>query len=124
MKQLGKMKPVAMTTAILTADGQTINVPLVNGQIPANYAMAVGQQPGLVPAEQRAQDLRNNLAKYSEEELAQLAEGGIIYRDNGGVMEVEKIAEKKSVHLAAIKQMARDRPEPTAMLIKTWLAEV
>jgi flagellar M-ring protein FliF len=124
VKQLGKMKPVAMTTAILTADGQTINVPLVNGQIPANYAMAVGQQPGLVPAEQRAQDLRNNLAKYSEEELAQLAEGGIIYRDNGGVMEVEKIAEKKSVHLAAIKQMARDRPEPTAMLIKTWLAEV
>jgi hypothetical protein len=36
----------------------------------------------------------------------------------------EKIAEKKSVHLAAIKQMAKDRPEPTAMLIKTWLAEV
>ena len=124
VKQLGKMKPVATTTAILTADGQTVNVPLVNGQIPSNYAMVMGQHPGLVPAEQRAQDLRNNLARYSEEELAQLAEGGIIYRDNGEVMEVEKIAEKKSVHLAAIKQMAKDRPEPTAMLIKTWLAEV
>ncbi|MDH4388952.1 MAG: flagellar basal-body MS-ring/collar protein FliF [Fimbriimonas sp.] len=124
VKQLSKMKPLATTTAILTAEGQTVNVPLVNGQIPSNYAMVMGQHPGLVPAEQRAQDLRNNLARYSEEELAQLAEGGIIYRDNGGVMEVEKIAEKKSVHLAAIKQMARDRPEPTAMLIKTWLAEV
>ncbi len=124
VKQLSKMKPLATTTAILTAEGQTVNVPLVNGQIPSNYAMVMGQHPGLVPAEQRAQDLRNNLARYSEEELAQLAEGGIIYRDNGEVMEVEKIAEKKSVHLAAIKQMAKDRPEPTAMLIKTWLAEV
>ena len=124
VKQLSKMKPLATTTAILTADGQTVNVPLVNGQIPSNYAMVIGQQPGLVPAEQHAQELRNNLARYSEEELAQLAEGGIIYRDNGEVMEVEKIAEKKSVHLAAIKQMAKDRPEPTAMLIKTWLAEV
>ena len=123
VKQLGKMKPVAQSTSIVLADGQTINVPLVNGQIPANYAM-VGQQPGLNPAEQHAQDLQNNLARYTEEELAQLAEGGIIYRDNGAVMEVEKIAEKKSVHLAAIKQMAKDRPEPTAMLIKTWLAEV
>lgn len=123
VKQLGKMKPLAQSTSIVLADGQTINVPLVNGQIPANYAM-IGQQPGLIPAEQHAQDLQNNLARYTEEELAQLAEGGIIYRDNGGVMEVEKIAEKKSVHLAAIKQMAKDRPEPTAMLIKTWLAEV
>lgn len=123
VKQLGKMKPVAQTTSIVTADGQMISVPLVNGQIPANYAM-VGQQPGLERADQPSHALQNNLAKYSEEELAQLAEGGIIYRDNGEVVEVEKIAEKKSVHLAAIKQMAKDRPEPTAMLIKTWLAEV
>lgn len=125
VKQLGKMKPVAHSTSIVLADGQTIHVPLVNGQIPANYAMVAGQQPGLVPANNHAETLQNNLSKYTEEELAQLAEGGgIIYRDNGEVVEVEKIAEKKSVHLAAIKQMAKDRPEPTAMLIKTWLAEV
>lgn len=127
VKQLGKMKPVAQTTAIVLADGQTVTVPLVNGQIPAQYAMVGGQgyqQPGLVPAGHHAEDLHNNLSKYSEEELAQLAEGGIIYRESGDVVEVEKIAEKKSVHLAAIKQMAKDRPEPTAMLIKTWLAEV
>ncbi len=124
VKQLGKMKPVAHTTSIVLADGQTVSVPLVNGQIPANYAMVGAQQPGLVPAGQHAEDLHANLSKYTEAELAQLADGGIIYRDNGEVMEVEKIAEKKSVHLAAIKQMAKDRPEPTAMLIKTWLAEV
>ena len=123
VKQLGKMKPLGQTTSIVLADGQTVSVPLVNGQIPANYAMVGGQQPGLVPAAQHVQDLQHNLAKYSEEELAQLADGGIIYRDNGEVVEVEKIAEKKSIHLAAIKQMAKDRPEPTAMLIKTWLAE-
>jgi flagellar M-ring protein FliF len=127
VKQVGKMRPVAHSTAIVMADGQTINVPLVNGQIPANYAMVAAggyQQPGLVPAGLPAQDPINKYAKYTEEELAQLADGGIIYRESGDVMEVEKIAEKKSVHLAAIKQMAKDRPEPTAMLIKTWLAEV
>jgi flagellar biosynthesis/type III secretory pathway M-ring protein FliF/YscJ len=52
-----------------------------------------------------------------------MGEDGIIYRDNNEIVEVEKIREKKSVHLSAIKQMAKDRPEPTAMLIKTWLTE-
>lgn len=126
VKQVGKMKPIAQTTAIVTADGQTINVPLVNGQIPTNYAMvgAGAQMPQSLGAEAHAENLTNQIARYSEEELAQMTEDGVIYRDTGDVLEVEKIKERKSVHLAAIKQMAKDRPEPTAMLIKTWLAEV
>jgi flagellar biosynthesis/type III secretory pathway M-ring protein FliF/YscJ len=39
------------------------------------------------------------------------------------VIEVERIKEKKSAHLAAIKQMAKERPESTALLIKTWIAD-
>ena len=64
-----------------------------------------------------------NLSRFTEQELAQMTEDGVVFRDNGEIVEVEKIRERKSVHLAAIKQMAKDRPEPTAMLIKTWLAE-
>jgi flagellar M-ring protein FliF len=129
VKQLGKMsKPT--TTTVMTADGQMIQVPMVNGQIPSNYAMASSEhdfsdQGGHHHQGQgmEGQDPNTALSRYSNSELAGMGEDGIIYTDNSEVVEVEKIRERKSVHLAAIKQMAKDRPEPTAMLIKTWLAE-
>lgn len=128
VKQLGKMsKPT--TTTVMTADGQMIQVPMVNGQIPSNYAMAShdpqhGGSEGHLAHGMDGHDPQGNaLGRYSEGELTAMGEDGIIYTDNSEVLEVEKIRERKSVHLAAIKQMAKDRPEPTAMLIKTWLAE-
>ncbi len=123
VKQIGKLGKPALTM-VTTADGQMIQVPMVNGQIPGNYAMVNGGEGSLEPMESQAQaTFDRSLSQLSDAELAQLNEDGVIYRDSGEVVEVEKIREKKSVHLAAIKQMAKDRPEPTAMLIKTWLAE-
>lgn len=119
VKQIGKLgKPTY--ASVTTADGQVLQVPMVNGHVSTSYAMA-NHQDHHEPS--HSDHLSNSLSRYTEEELAQMTEDGIIYRDNGEIVEVEKIREKKSVHLSAIKQMAKDRPEPTAMLIKTWLAE-
>lgn len=120
VKQIGKLTKPTVTT-MTTPDGQVLQVPLVNGHIPTNYAMAHAQDHH--DPVHSGEPMNHNLARYTSEELAQLGEDGVIYRDNDEIVEVEKIKEKKSVHLAAIKQMAKDRPEPTAMLIKTWLAE-
>jgi flagellar M-ring protein FliF len=119
VKQLSKIgKPT--TATIMTADGQMMQVPMVNGQVPTNYAIANNSDRASVHG---VENYNKALGKYTEAELAQMGEDGIIYRDNDEIVEVEKIREKKSVHLSAIKQMAKDRPEPTAMLLKTWLAE-
>ncbi|HLP00161.1 MAG TPA: flagellar M-ring protein FliF C-terminal domain-containing protein [Fimbriimonas sp.] len=126
VKQIGKMGQPT-TTSIVMDNGQVLQVPLVNGQIPSNAILASMQDPAMQPrlAEDadNSESLQRSLAKFTEEELAQMTEDGIIYRSNEDVLEVEKIKEKKSAHLVAIKQMAKDRPEPTAMLIKTWLSE-
>jgi flagellar biosynthesis/type III secretory pathway M-ring protein FliF/YscJ len=74
------------------------------------------------PTPQNVEAYHRAISKFTDEELAEMGEDGIIYRDTDEILEVEKIREKKSVHLSAIKQMAKDRPEPTAMLIK-WLTE-
>jgi len=121
VKQISKLgKPTY--ASVTTSDGQVFQVPMVNGQVPTNYAMTNHQEHH--PERPHTTDgMTNSLSRYTEEEIAAMGEDGIIYRDNGEIVEVEKIREKKSVHLSAIKQMAKDRPEPTAMLIKTWLAE-
>lgn len=127
VKQLGKMSKDRAVGQIVTASGQVIEVPLVNGEIPTNYAMVAAHQPTVDLAELIQQEAANEdtrlAPRYTEEELARMSEDGIIYRGDDDIMEVEKIKERKSAHLAAIKQMAKDRPEPTAMLIKTWLSE-
>ncbi|MBI1332919.1 MAG: hypothetical protein JST12_03460 [Armatimonadetes bacterium] len=120
VKQISKIGKPSYTTLAMP-DGQMVQVPLVNGQVPQQYAM-VSSHDAAADAS-HGDSLNKHIARFSEEELAQMTEDGVIYRDNGEIVEVEKIREKKSVHLAAIKQMAKDRPEPTAMLIKTWLAE-
>ena len=115
VKQLGKISKPGMAS-VLTANGQVMQMPISGGQI----SMAGSHDPG----NPRGSEAYNQaLSKYSEAELAQIGEDGIIFRENEEILEVEKIKEKKSVHLSAIKQMAKDRPEPTAMLIKTWLTE-
>lgn len=126
VKQIGKMGQPT-TTSIVMADGQVLQVPMVNGQIPSNAILASMQDPSLQnrpmdPVESQ-ESLQRSLAKFTDEELAHMTEDGIIYRGSDDVLEVERIKEKKSAHLVAIKQMAKDRPEPTAMLIKTWLSE-
>jgi flagellar biosynthesis/type III secretory pathway M-ring protein FliF/YscJ len=114
VKQLGKVTKSTLVSAI-GSNGQVVQVPIATAQA---MGMEVDpSNPKSVEAYQRA------ISKYTDEELASMGEDGIIYRDNEEILEVEKIREKKSVHLSAIKQMAKDRPEPTAMLIKTWLAE-
>ncbi len=116
VKQVGKIsKPTVASlggmTSVMSADGQMVQVPMMRSE------SGDAASPQSVEAYQRA------ISKYTAEELAEMGEDGIIYRDNEEILEVEKIREKKSVHLSAIKQMAKDRPEPTAMLIKTWLTE-
>lgn len=126
VKQISKMGQPTMTS-IVAPNGQVLEVPMINGQIPANAILASLQEPSTAGQELSEADsgeaLQRSIAKFSEEELAQMTEDGIIYRNNNDILEVEKIKEKKSAHLVAIKQMAKDRPEPTAMLIKTWLTE-
>jgi flagellar biosynthesis/type III secretory pathway M-ring protein FliF/YscJ len=111
VKQISKFSKVGMVT--VGANGQ-----MRQGSLGGAYTGSdeSGAQPGS-EAYQRA------INKYSNSEIASMGEDGIIFLDTDEVVEVEKIREKKSVHLSAIKQMAKDRPEPTAMLIKTWLTE-
>lgn len=115
VKQVGKLGKTS-TMGMITTNGQVFQGSLGGGTFvpgsPENPA-----SPQSVEAYQRA------ISKYTDAELAEMGDDGIIYRDNDEILEVEKIREKKSVHLSAIKQMAKDRPEPTAMLIKTWLTE-
>lgn len=115
VKQVGKLGKTS-TVGMITTNGQVFQGSLGGGTFvpgsPENPA-----SPQSVEAYQRA------ISKYTDAELAEMGDDGIIYRDNDEILEVEKIREKKSVHLSAIKQMAKDRPEPTAMLIKTWLTE-
>jgi len=118
VKQLGKLTKSSVGR-VVTPDGQILQMPM-GGLGQASYAM--GRSPDGVEG-QDAEAYHRAISKYTDEELAKMGEDGIIYRDNSEILEVEKIREKKSVHLSAIKKMAKDRPEPTAMLIKTWLTE-
>jgi hypothetical protein len=117
VKQVGKLaKPTTMT--MVAPNGQVFQGSLGGGGFVASAGGPDNPaSPQSVEAYQRA------ISKYTDAELAEMGEDGIIYRDTDEILEVEKIREKKSVHLSAIKQMAKDRPEPTAMLIKTWLTE-
>lgn len=119
VKQLGKLTKPSFGTMV-AANGQLMQVPMGSGSGHMTYA--VDGTPDLSNP-QNAEAYKRAISKYTDEELAEMGEDGIIYRDNDEILEVEKIREKKSVHLSAIKQMAKDRPEPTAMLIKTWLTE-
>lgn len=122
VKQVSKLsKPTV--ASVTTSDGQVIQIPIVNGQVPTTFTMPTTAAVHDPYPMSHKENLNRTLSQLSDEELAAMSEDGVIYLDSGEVMEVEKIREKKSVHLAAIKQMAKDRPEPTAMLIKTWLAE-
>lgn len=118
VKQFGKMQK--QTATIVTPSGQLLQVPLVNGQIPAHYAMAnsPSSSTDMIPADPEA-TLAQSINRYSEDQI----HDGVAYFGDEEVLEVERIKEKKSAHLAAIKQMAKDRPEPTAMLIKTWISD-
>ena len=116
VKQLGKISKSG-TVSAMTANGQVMRMPMGSGQM----SMAGSHDPSNPHGTGEA--FNQALSKYSEAELAQMGTDGIIFRENEEILEVEKIKEKKSVHLSAIKQMAKDRPEPTAMLIKTWLTE-
>ena len=111
VKQLGKISKPTLAT-MMTVDGQMMQVPMGGGQVQTTY-MTTGNSDHA--SAQGVESYNKALSKYSEAELAQMSEDGIIYRDNDEIVEVEKIREKKSVHLSAIKQMAKDRPEPTAM---------
>ncbi|MEI7985645.1 MAG: hypothetical protein WCI55_08445, partial [Armatimonadota bacterium] len=114
VKQIGKVTKPTMVS-VTNANGQ-----VMQGSLGSSFPLGGPEDPASpksVEAYQRA------ISKYTDEELAAMGEDGIIYRDNEEILEVEKIREKKSVHLSAIKRMAKDRPEPTAMLIKTWLTE-
>ena len=115
VKQLGKLSKPSLGTMV-TANGQLIQVPTGNGTYALDGSSDLSN-PSNADAYNRA------ISKYTDQELAEMGTDGIIYRNNDEILEVEKIREKKSVHLSAIKQMAKDRPEPTAMLIKTWLTE-
>ena len=114
VKQVGKLTKPG-TVMVMNADGQ-----MVQGSLGGGYSGGGSEEIG---GHQSVEAYHRAISKYSDAELAEMGEDGIIYRDNEEILEVEKIREKKSVHLSAIKQMAKDRPEPTAMLIKTWLAE-
>lgn len=118
VKQFSKITKQQAT--IVTPDGQLLTVPLVNGQIPSHYALAStdgSESRELVKAS--PDDLVNSLAAGDEERLGD----SIVFRGEDEVIEVDRIKEKKSAHLSAIKQMAKERPEPTALLIKTWISE-
>jgi flagellar M-ring protein FliF len=127
VKQLGKM--TRTSTQVVTPDGQVFQVPMVNGQFPNNYAMVNGAQdeinsmsiqpydkPPAIDTEILTEGLESGRFSVN-------SEGGIVFHDEDEILEVKKIREKKSANLAAIKQMAGDRPEATAMLIKSWLSE-
>jgi flagellar M-ring protein FliF len=125
VRQLGKMTGEKMTQ-VVTPDGKVIQVPLVNGQIPMSYAMV--QEPehstSIEPYEESPRlDAAALQHGMDSGRFSVNAEGGIVFHDEEEVLEVKKIREKKSASLAAIKQMAVDRPEATAMLIKSWLSE-
>jgi flagellar biosynthesis/type III secretory pathway M-ring protein FliF/YscJ len=95
---------------------------LVNGQIPSHYALVnpANHQSKEKDAEpEPVSRLSQSLSRFSEDQVAD----GIAYVGDDEVIEVERIKEKKSAHLAAIKQMAKERPESTALLIKTWIAD-
>jgi flagellar M-ring protein FliF len=120
VKQFGKMQ--RQTATIVTPGGQLMQVPLVNGQIPSHYALVnpANHQSKEKDAEpEPVSRLSQSLSRFSEDQVAD----GIAYVGDDEVIEVERIKEKKSAHLAAIKQMAKERPESTALLIKTWIAD-
>ncbi len=114
VKQIGKVTKPTMIS-VTNANGQ-----VMQGSLGSSFPLGGPEDPA---SPQSVEAYQRAISKYTDEELAAMGEDGIIYRDNDEILEVEKIREKKSVHLSAIKQMAKDRPEPTAMLIKTWLTE-
>ncbi len=118
VKQLGKLTKPSLTA--MGSNGQLIQMPMGVGAGNSGF-VSDADLDSMSP--QNAEAYKRAISKYTDEELAEMGADGIIYRDNDEILEVEKIREKKSVHLSAIKQMAKDRPEPTAMLIKTWLTE-
>jgi flagellar M-ring protein FliF len=124
MKQLGKVTrtTIVPTTALATAGGPTYGYSQGGmasiSPVIVEELKNLGLEPGTEAYQAIAATIEANTPAMNEAD-----ENGIIYRDSSDVMEVQKIREKKSSHLIALQQMAKERPEPTAMLIKTWLSE-
>ena len=142
VKQIGKFSKPAMVT-MSTPQGTLVQIPATtyaSGSYPAGYLPYTPGQPlnqGAPQLEQVAnkETLSNlgiptnippeNQLAYALEQQTQDSkhEQGVEFENTDERLRIARIKERTSIPLEQIKQMAKERPEAVALLIKSWMVE-